>query len=59
MFLKLLLKHNNYDSNILLLQNPNKHLSYMALFLWTTKDQALILISSLKVNRLFYVDGSS
>jgi hypothetical protein len=31
----------------------------MALILWTTKDQTLISISSLGVNRLFYVAGSS
>ncbi len=31
----------------------------MALILWTTKDQTFILISSLGVNKLFYVDGSS
>jgi hypothetical protein len=59
MFLKLLLKHDNSNSNILLLQDPNRHLSSMALILWTTKDQALILISSLGVNMLFYVAGSS
>jgi hypothetical protein len=59
MILILLLKHDNSDSNILLLQDPNKHLSSMALILWTTKDQAFILISSLGVNKLFYVDGSS
>jgi hypothetical protein len=60
MFLKLLLKHDNSDSNILLLlQDPNKYLSFMALILWTTKDQTLILISSLGVNKLFYVASSS
>ncbi len=38
MFLKLLLKYDNFDSNILLFQDPNKHLSSMALILRTTKD---------------------
>ncbi len=58
----LLLKHDNFDSNILLLQDPNKHLNSMALILWTTKDQAFILISflgSLGINKLFYVAGNS
>ncbi len=59
MILILLLKHDNFDSNIFLLQDPNRHLSSMALILWTTKDQAFILISSLGVNRLFYVVGGS
>jgi hypothetical protein len=59
MFLKLLLKHDNSDSNIFLLQNLNKHLNSMALISWTTKDQALILISFLRVNKLFYATGSS
>jgi hypothetical protein len=54
-----LLKHDNFDSNITLLQDPNRHISSMALILWTIKDQALILISSLGVNRLFYVAGNS
>jgi len=54
-----LLKHDNSDSNIFLLQDPYKHLSSMTLILWTTKDQALILISFLGVNKLFYVIGSS
>jgi hypothetical protein len=31
----------------------------MALILWTTKDQTLILIFSLGVDMLFYVAGSS
>ncbi len=31
----------------------------MALILWTTKDKALILISSLGFNRFFYVTSSS
>ncbi len=55
----LLLKHDNYDSNILFLQDHNRHLSFMALILWTTMDQTLILISSLRVNMLFYVVSSS
>jgi hypothetical protein len=59
MILILLLKHNNFDSNIFLLQDPNKHLHSMALILCTTKDQAFILISSLGVNKLFYVATSS
>jgi hypothetical protein len=59
MFLKLLLKHDNSDSNILFLQDPNRHPSSMALIIWTTKDQTLILISSLRINKLFYVYGSS
>jgi hypothetical protein len=59
MILILLLKHENSDSNILFLQDPYKHLSSMALILWTTKDQTLILISILGVNKLFYVAGSS
>jgi hypothetical protein len=59
MFQKLLLKHDNSNSIILLLQDPNKHLSSMALILWTTKDQAFILISFLGANKLFYVVGSS
>ncbi len=54
-----LLKHNNSNSNIFLLQDFNRHLSSMALILRTTKDQALILIFSLGVNMLFYVTGSS
>jgi hypothetical protein len=58
MILILLLKHDNSDSNIFLLQDPNRHLSFMALIIWPTKDQALILISSLGVNKLFYVAGS-
>jgi len=53
MILILLLKHDNYDLNILLLQDFNRHLSSMALILWITKDQTLILISSLGVNMLF------
>jgi len=59
MILILLLKHDNSDSNIFLFQDPYKHLSSMTLILWTTKDQALILISFLGVNKLFYVIGSS
>jgi hypothetical protein len=59
MIMIFLLKHDNSDSNIFLLQDPNIHLSSMALILWTTKDQALILISSLRVNRVFYVTGNS
>jgi hypothetical protein len=59
MILILLLKHDNSDSNIIFLQDPNKHLSSMALILWTAKDQTLILISSLGVNRLVYVAGNS
>jgi len=59
MILILLLKHDNSDSNVLLLQDPNRHLSSMALILWTTKDQTFILISSLRINRLFYVAGNS
>jgi hypothetical protein len=55
MILILLLKHDNSDSNIFLLQDPNRHLSFMALIIWPTKDQAFILISSLGVNKLFYV----
>jgi hypothetical protein len=55
MFMKLLLKHNNFGSNILLLQGPYRHLNTMVLILWTTKDQLLILISSQGVNKLFYV----
>jgi len=31
----------------------------MVLILWTTKDQAFILISSLGINKLFYVASSS
>jgi len=31
----------------------------MALIPWTTKDQALILISSLGINMLFYVANNS
>jgi hypothetical protein len=54
-----LLKNDNFDSNILLLQHPNRHLNSMALIIWTTKDQALILISSIIVNKLFYVASSS
>jgi hypothetical protein len=53
MFLELLLKCDNSDSNVLLLQNPNRHLNSMALILWTTKDQTFILITSLGINRLF------
>jgi hypothetical protein len=59
MILILLLKHDNVDSNILLLQDPNRHLSFMALIIWTTKDQTFILISFLGINRLFYVAGNS
>jgi len=59
MILKLLLKHDNSYSNIFLLQDPNKHLSFMALILWTTMDQTFIFISSLGVNRLFYVVDNS
>ncbi len=59
MILILLLKHDNSDSNILLLQDLNRHLSSMALILWTMKDQALILIFFLRVNMLFYVANSS
>jgi hypothetical protein len=59
MILKLLLKCDNCDSNILLCQDPNRHLSSMALILWTTKDRAFILISSLGVDRLFYVVSNS
>jgi hypothetical protein len=54
-----LLKHDNFDSNIFLLQDSNRHIDSMALILWTIKNQALILISSLGVNMLFYVTGSS
>jgi hypothetical protein len=53
MILILLLKDDNFDSNILLLQDPNIHLNSMALILWTIKDQTFILISSLGVNMLF------
>jgi hypothetical protein len=59
MILILLLKHDNFDSNIFLLQDLYKHLSSMTLILWTTKDQALILISSLGANMLFYVVDNS
>jgi hypothetical protein len=59
MFLKFLLKYNDYTSHILFLQDPNRHLNFMALILWTTKDQSLVLISFLGFNRLFYVAGSS
>jgi hypothetical protein len=59
MILILLLKHDNFDSNISLFQDHNRHLSSMALILWTTRDQAPILISSLGVNRLFCVGGNS
>ncbi len=59
MILILLLKHDNFDSNIPLLQDRNRHLSFMALILWTTRDQTLILISSLGVNRLFCVGANS
>jgi hypothetical protein len=59
MILIFLLKHDNSDSNIFLFQDPNRHLSSMALILWTTKDHALILTFSLRVNMLFYVTGSS
>jgi hypothetical protein len=55
----LLLMHDNSDSNIPLFQDPNRHISFMALILWTTKDQALILISSLGVNMLFHVADNS
>jgi hypothetical protein len=44
MILILLLKHDNYDSNIFLLQGPNKYLSSMALILSTTKNKAFIFI---------------
>jgi hypothetical protein len=53
------LKHENFDTNIFLLQDLNRQLSSMALILWTTKDQTFILISSLGVNKLFYVTGNS
>jgi predicted nucleic acid-binding protein len=59
MILIFLLKHENFDSNILLFQDPNKHLNSTALILWTTNDETLILISSLGINMLFYVVGSS
>ncbi len=59
MFLELLLKYYNSNSNIFLLQDFNTHLSFMALIVWITKDEALILISFLGVNRLFYVAGNS
>ncbi len=59
MLLKLLLKYNDCVSNLFLFQDLNRHLSSMALILWTTKDKSLILISFLGVNRLFYVAGSS
>jgi hypothetical protein len=59
MILMLLLKRDNFDSNIIILLDPNRHLNFMALILWTTKDHALILISSLGVNRLFCVARSS
>ncbi len=49
--MKLLLKYNNSYSNILLFQNPNIHISFMALILWTTKDHALIYLSSLGLFR--------
>jgi len=55
MFMKLLLKHNNFASNIILLQGPYRRLNIMVLILWTTKDQSFILISSQGVNKLFYV----
>jgi hypothetical protein len=55
----LLLKHDNFNFNILLLQNPNRHISFMALIIWTTRDHALILISFLGVNMLFYVADNS
>ncbi len=42
-----------------LLQDLNKHISSIALILWTTKDQTFILISSLGINMLFYVTCSS
>jgi hypothetical protein len=54
-----LLKHDNPDSNIFFLQDFNRHLNSMALIIWTTKDQTLILISFLRVNRLFYVVNNS
>jgi hypothetical protein len=54
-----LLKHDNFDLNIFLFQDPNKHLNSMALILWTTKDHALILISSLGANMLLYVIANS
>jgi hypothetical protein len=59
MFMKLLLKCDNSNSNVLLLQDLNRHLSSMALILWTTKDQAFILVSFLGVNMLFYVANNS
>jgi hypothetical protein len=59
MIMIFLLKHDKSDSNIFLFQNPNQHLSSMALILWTTKDQALMLISSLGVKNLFYVISNS
>jgi len=59
MILKLLLKCDNSYSNIFLHQNSNRHLSSMALTIWITKDQSLILIFSLGVNRLFYVVNNS
>jgi len=40
---------------LLLLRDPYKHLSYIILILWITRDQSLISISSLRVNRLFHV----
>jgi hypothetical protein len=59
MIMILLLKHDNSDSNIFLFQDPKRHLSSMALILWITKDQTLILISFLRVNMLFYVACNS
>jgi hypothetical protein len=59
MIMIFLLKPDSFGSNIFFLQDPNKHLSSMALILWITKDHAFILISSLGVNRLFYVTSSS
>jgi len=53
------LKCDNSDSNVLLFQDPNRHLSSMAIILWTTKDQTFILIFFLGVNMLFYVVDSS
>jgi hypothetical protein len=40
---------------LFLFQDPYKHLSSIVLILWTTRDQLLILISFLGVNKLFHV----
>jgi hypothetical protein len=59
MILILLLKHDNSNSNIPFLQDPNRHIGSMALILWTINDQTFIFISFLRVNMLFHVANNS